>query len=213
MKNLYITLQKLLDICCEFAEDNELKYNVKKSVCMSIKPKWLKNITVPTFYIGNIALNSVAQYKYLGVLIADSFKDNIDIKRQVRAIYSRGNSLIKRFSFCSDDVKLKLFKSYCTSFYCSALWSQFNKASITKLSSAYHRVFRKLLKVHDKAAALQFMTENNTDVFKVLQRKLILSFRKRIHCSENVLVNVITKSLYFNNCTLNTFWNTALFAF
>ena len=67
--------------------------------------------------------------------------DDIDMKRQVQAIYVRGNTLINKFRNCSDEVKLKLFKTYCNSFYCSNLWYNFSKTMYRKVKSVYNRVF------------------------------------------------------------------------
>ena len=44
-----------------------------------------------------------------------------DILRQMRNLYIRSNKLLRTFHYCSSDVKLELFKSYCTSFYCCYL--------------------------------------------------------------------------------------------
>ena len=47
------------------------------------------------------------------------FVDDDDIKRQVRALYIRGNFLARNFSFCSVDVKVKLsFVLICTVVIC-----------------------------------------------------------------------------------------------
>ena len=37
-------MQTLLDICSEYAAKYELKYNPKKTKCMIIKPKWIRDI-------------------------------------------------------------------------------------------------------------------------------------------------------------------------
>ena len=38
-----------------------------------------------------------ATHKYLGMFIMDTMKDDMDINRQSKCIYTRGNIVIKRF--------------------------------------------------------------------------------------------------------------------
>ena len=47
---------------------------------------------------------------------------------------------------CTEKVKIKLFVTYCTQFYCAPLW-QFDKSDkiYNKLNVAYNNVFRFLL--------------------------------------------------------------------
>ena len=44
------------------------------------------------------------------------------MKRQLGKFYANANMLIRKFSFCSDDVNVFLFKSYCTNLYCTQFW-------------------------------------------------------------------------------------------
>ena len=49
-------LQKLIYVCEKYADSNFIKYNSKKTVCMCIKPKWLKNMFVPNFTLNGECL-------------------------------------------------------------------------------------------------------------------------------------------------------------
>ena len=53
--------------------------------------------------------------KYLGHHLTNDLHDDLDIRRQCRAINVRGNNLFRKFNMCSVSVKLKLFNSYCAS--------------------------------------------------------------------------------------------------
>ena len=70
--------------------------------------------------------------KILVVLITANFKDDDDMKKHLRAFYIRSNTLIRKF-YHSIDIKLILFRSYCTPSYCSHLWVNFNKATYTDI--------------------------------------------------------------------------------
>ena len=54
-----------------------------------------------------------------------------ELKRQMRKFYANVNMLIRKFSKCSVNVRCYLFKTYCSTMYCSALWS--TKTALTKL--------------------------------------------------------------------------------
>ncbi len=47
---------------------------------------------------------------------------------------------------CSDEVKINLFRAYCTSCYTAPLWFKFKKESLCKLQVAYSDCMRILLK-------------------------------------------------------------------
>ena len=42
-------------------------------------------------------------------------KDDLDIMRQCRQLYAQGNALARRFHMLSDNVKVTIFRSYCSS--------------------------------------------------------------------------------------------------
>ena len=50
-----------------------------------------------------------------------------DMLRQMRNLYISSNKLLRTFHYCSSDVKLELFKSYCTLFYCCYLWTAYKE--------------------------------------------------------------------------------------
>ena len=54
-------------------------------------------------------------------------QDYDDMLRQIRTLYIRYNKLLRTFHYCSIDVKLELFRSFCTSFYCCYLWTAYKK--------------------------------------------------------------------------------------
>ena len=203
-------LQKLIDICVDFASKCELTFNTKKSVCMCVKPKWLSNLVVPRFTLGGKELNLVSDHKYLGVIIQDNLKNDLDISDHIRKLYARGNTLIRRFAHCSDEVKLKLLKSYCTNFYCCYLWSNFNKGILDRLVRAYNRIFKNMMKLRDYNVTA-YMVELNVDSVPVIIRKLVKGFRDRVLKSENCIINTIVSSVFFNSSNLNTRWYNVLF--
>ena len=58
--------------------------------------------------------------------------------RQMCTLYSIKQTITHMSLLFSTDVKLELFKHYCTSFYCY-LWTAYNKSTVDKLY-VYHRI-------------------------------------------------------------------------
>ena len=193
----HAALQKLLHQCEIFARDVELTFNNRKTYCMCIKPKWLKHMEVPTVYLNNTPLTYVDCHKYLGVVLSKDLSDNLDLLRQVKSIYSRGNEIIKEFTHCSVDVKLKLFHSYCGNFYGCNLWVNYNRNEYKKVKVAYNTVYRKLMKIKDVKTTTYNMLENGVNAFSVIVRKSLYSLYKRIYNSDNLLVTTVINSVHF----------------
>ena len=63
----------------------------------------------------------VDSVKYLGHHLTNDLHDDLDIRRQGRAINVRGNIIFRKFHMCSVSVKLKLFNSYCASIHIGLL--------------------------------------------------------------------------------------------
>jgi exonuclease III len=204
-------LQKLVDVCHDFASKHDISFNVKKTVCSCFKPKSLKDIYVPSIYLGGNCLRYVNCQKYLGVFLHEDFSDDRDIVRQTRYIYARGNSLIRKFKDCSPEVKTQLFKSYCTAFYCSSLWSNFKTATFTKLKVSFKRVFRNLHNIKS-GSTTGFMLQLNCDPIDVILRKYINSFRNRLFKSDNVIICAIRESMDFSSSSINELWVKTLFS-
>ena len=117
-------LQELINICYDFSVRNDLSFNSSKSYCMVFKPKSYK-LSCPLLYMDSQVLKYADNVKYLGFTFSSDQKDDNDILRQLRMLYTKSNRLLRLFHHCSVDVKLALFRSYCTCFYCPFLWTHY----------------------------------------------------------------------------------------
>ena len=91
--------------------------------------------------------------KYLGFTFSSDQKDDNDILRQLRMLYTKSNRLLRLFHHCSVDVKLALFRSYCACFYCPFLWTHYKKFNYSKLRVAFNNVYRRILKLPSRSSA------------------------------------------------------------
>ena len=207
-------LQKLLKICENFAKEYDMLYNGKKTFCMCIKHKSGVKVKVPEVFLNGNSLQWIGDHKYLGVYINEYFKDDLDIKRQMRYIYGKGNMLIRKFKNCSIDIKVKLFKCYCSNLYCSALWETHKAINFKQLMVAYNNVFRYLYGIRGVHSISQIFTNLGVDGFGALYRKSVFSILSRISTCDNSLVQTIYGSMYFiYRSKLFKTWQSALYSF
>ena len=189
-------LQRLLYECQEEASFLEILYNTKKTVCMCIQPKDWKLVILPKLYLYDKPLIFVDSYKYLGAYINNSLKDDIDIQRQIRSLYARANILARKFSNCSREVKINLFKAYCCNTYCSQLWSCAKVHTLSKLKVAYNNAFRIVFGFPKRYSASKMFVDNGVLSYGEFLRKEVHSFWKRLLNSENVIVKNSVNSMF-----------------
>jgi len=167
--------------------DNGIRYNVKKTVCMCVKPKARKHLKVP------------------------QVADDVDICRQLRSVYAQGNILLRKFQKCSDDIKCHLFRSYCTNLYCAVLWCNFTASAFRRIKVAYNNTFRMLMCVKRRQVYNAFV-RFNVDSFQVILRKSVYSFNKRLLKSRNCIISNIMNSMSFlSGSKLQAHWEKVLY--
>ena len=118
--------------------------------------------------------------------------------RQTRCVYARGNLLTKTFRHCSEDVKVKLFKSYCTSFYCCYLWAKFHYKCRGKLVLGYKQIFRSFFHCN-LLGTTSHIINVTIDSYDVILLTCIYSFNTRLNSSDNIIVVTIVNALYFRS--------------
>ena len=90
-------LQKLINICYDFSLQNNLTFNSSKSFCMVFKPRLYK-LSCPTFYMNNEKLDYTDSIKYLGFTFSSDKKDDNDMLRQMRILYTKSNNYYDCFT-------------------------------------------------------------------------------------------------------------------
>jgi len=109
--------QCLLNVCADSITKLGMSLNLSKSVTMIYKPyRTARHVpySFPDFTLNGAILNAADSCKYLGHIISATDDDNLDIVRQMGLLYARTNMLIRKFSKCDINVKLCLFRAYCT---------------------------------------------------------------------------------------------------
>ena len=90
--------------------------------CVSPRMDCSEHIADPLFRIQNNLIVMKPKAKYMGHIINEDMSDDADVFRQVKCLYIRGNIISRKFANCSINVKLVVFKTYCSCLYTSQLW-------------------------------------------------------------------------------------------
>ncbi len=169
------------------------------------------------FYLAGQELSVVNKVKYLGHIIRSHLCDNDDIQRQYCKLYAQGNMLAHKFSMCTDDVKIDLFKAHCTPLYTAYLWCSYSKAKLNKLQVAYNDALWLLLKVLRWTSASQFFVQNHVPMLCAVIRNFVYKFIKRLEVkilevSKNEIIVILEKSTVRYTSALWRHWRKCLLA-
>ena len=163
----------LLDTCDKYATGHQLTYNATKSFTFRFKPKHVK-IDLPDFLLGKHVIPALDQCKYLRIIVSKA-NCNSDLKRRMGKCYANANMLLRKFTYCSPDVKCCMFKSYCATMYCSSMWFDSTVTSMKKLKIAYTNGIRRLLRLPKYNSASEMFVNLNLPSFNTLLRKFVFS--------------------------------------
>lgn len=203
-------LSRLLKICEDFGVRHDVKYNAKKSFIMEIRSARLKSADLPVFYLNNAALSVTKSTKYLGHIFMDNLSDDLDIGRQCRQIYAQGNVILRKFGRCSIDVKVQLFRSYCTPMYTAQLWWSYSKRVLNKLFIAYHNVLKMMCGLSKFERTQALCANINVPHCSAVIRNLISKFMDRFNQSDNVLIRAFCSSDLYYNSLIKAHWYSLL---
>lgn len=82
--------------------------------CLMVPPAHAKVYYQTSAWLSRNALTFMGRFTYLGHVINQAMFDDDDIKKTTKLLVI-GNMLLRRFSFCSKEVKLESFRNHC---YC-----------------------------------------------------------------------------------------------
>ncbi|KAL0830419.1 hypothetical protein ABMA28_002596 [Loxostege sticticalis] len=184
-------LLEMLSVCERYAVEHGLKYNVNKTEYMVFEAAGKCPETAGNITLNGLSIKRVTQFKYLGHIITSDLKDDADIERERRVLAVRGNMLARRFSRCTEQVKITLFKAYCQSLYTGNLWVRHTKRSLETLRIQYNNVFRMLLGLPRCCSASGMFTEYQTDAFNAILRKKTASLIRRVRDSNNSILRTL----------------------
>ena len=186
--------QTLLNICANAVADLDMKFNTSKSYTMifePIKKTRRVNFVLPSLTLDACHLSVVSSFKYLGHFVSALTGDNDDILHQMNLLYARANVLIRKFSKCSRDIKLCLFRAYCTNFYGIALWKQYSASVIKRLEAAYVKCIKMFFGYDRLHSVTDMFCELKLPVFGTIFHNAKYNFFVSISTHTNALVRIV----------------------
>ena len=186
-------LQKLLDVCSEYALENNVLYNTEKTKFM-VFSKTMNRMTCAKFILQGDTLLPVEVFKYLSVHITFNLSDEAEMVKRTQNIYACGNALVSNFRRCNTLCKVELFNAYLSNIYCCALWSSYRVQAYGKVKVAHNDIFRALMNVQRWDSASTLFAQHSVRNLDAIVRVAMHSLMQRLLRSENPLVQAVCHS-------------------
>ena len=183
----------LLKICETYADEYNIKFNGDKSYLIVFGKPTCK----PEVFLCGNKIPEVKEVKHLGHLISSDLDDDADIKHKRATFIGQVNFLTANFKSLRSFQLLKLFKSYCTSFYGSQTWLM-DPSKFHRISASYNIALRQIFKLpYNTHRYILYYLANTCDLYSQLlhRTEIFLSF---CLSSENVLVNKLSNTFYYD---------------
>lgn len=207
-----LALQILINVCVEYFSSHRLVINHSKSRCLAVLPKSLKNLHFPSISVNDSVLTVVEKKSYLGFIVTSDDDEDDAICKETSSLYARGNMIHRKFKDCTDDVKKNLFITYCSSLYCSSVWSSYSETTTLKsLHVAHNDIFRFLFKLPRRCSVSYNFVIRDIPNFPVIRRKLVYSLYKRVLSSSNILIRTLVDSNFFLTSRIFKEWMKIIF--
>ena len=182
-----------------------------KTECMVIPPKNSKVSYIRSALLNGCALQFVDSFTYLGHIITKNRTDDCDVQKQTRKLMAIGNVILRKLSFCSKEVKLELFRSYCYSIYCNSLWSRYGVATLRKLQVCHNDILKRLLGLPRWTSSSWTFATYNVQCVTVIRRNSVFSLKSRLEKSANSIITAIRLSSAYVSGTLYQEWMRLLY--
>ena len=199
--------QQLLNICSEYGVAFDVKYNAKKSVVMTYRTRGDEDLTFPSFYLSGQVLSVCSKAKYLGHVITDQLTDDDDLYRQRRILYAQANMLGRKFHSCSIEVKVNLFRAYCTPLYTAPCGSSSGRQAFKyKLQVSYNDCMCIVLRKPRWSSATELFCNMGVNTFHALLRNLMYKFMCRLDESQKFIIMLLTNPCLSSTRYRSPFW-------
>ena len=205
-------LQDLINVCQVYAAEHDIVYNTTKTECMVVPPARSKVNYLKSAWLNGSALTFVDRFTYLGhVICHDMTDDDDDIRKQTTKLTVTANTLLRKCSYCSREVKLELFRSYCYSLYCNSLWSRYKVATLNRLRVCHNDILKRLLGLPRWTSSSLAFTRHGMKGLGVIRRHSAFSMRSRVEQSDNSIITSVRQSSAYVCGSIQQEWLGLLF--
>ena len=133
-------LNKMIEICSLYANDFNITFNSKKTLCMKFGDQ-LKPCEIAK--LNGCKISWVDNIRHLGNYLDTTMTDEIDCRAKTSAFIGYVNKCIVNFGHLQFDVLCTLFKSYCCSYYGCQMW-RLDSLYFNKVCTSWNRGVRKV---------------------------------------------------------------------
>ena len=169
------SMQTIVNGTYAYGNAYDIVFNITKSQVM-----FYDTLTIgqaANIMLGDTVLNVTQTYRYLGHIITNNLSDEADMEDKMRGLYARSNMLRRKFYFCSDQVKNKIFYAYCNNIYMCSLWVSYRKRCMRQFIVSYNNSFRILRSLPMRCSASVMFPSSNVDSCQARIRPSIYSLR------------------------------------
>ena len=170
----------MLDVCYDFASKNLIELSARKTVVIRVKSTCHMSETKPSVFLNHQMLTYVEEFKYLGHIWNEDFRDDEDIERERRNLAIRGNILIRKFGYCSEDIKCILFRSFCYQLHTCAFWTRYKKSTLDRLRVCCNKIMKQLVGLAAWHSASNMFVRFCVRSFQETHRILIYTLYDRV---------------------------------
>ena len=202
-------MQTIIDATYAYGNACDIVFNITKSQVMFYDT--LKIGQAANIMLGDTVLSVTQTYRYLGHIITNNLSDEADMEDKMRGLYARSNMLRRKFYFCSDQVKNKLFSAYCNNIYMCSLWVSYRKRCMRQFIVSYNNLFRILRSLPMRCSASAMFASSNVDSCQARIRRFIYSLRCRLDVSFNLITHSVINSDVHVASKLNSRWIATLY--
>ena len=181
------SLMAMLDICSQFAECYDVKFNSTKSKLLYFGKNIRDPPEVPISFMGDTIVY-VSREKHLGNIIGLDC-NKYQINDGLNIFNSRVNMVRSHFGHTQHEVLYDIFKTYCMPLYGSQLWN-YDCKYIDKLYVGWRKAIRKLLHLPYRTHCdmLPYIYDDLNASTQLLHR--VVSFIKSVSTSQNLMTNM-----------------------
>ncbi|KAG0714560.1 hypothetical protein GWK47_013897 [Chionoecetes opilio] len=122
-----------------------------------------------------------------------------------------GNTLQRKFSYCSREVKMEIFRSHCYSIYCNSLWSRFKVATLNRLKVCHNDILKRILGLPRWCSSSLAFARNGVNNLDVIRRHSVFSLRSRVELSTNSIITSVRQSSAYVCGPIQQWWLGLLF--
>ena len=176
-------LQFLMNVAAVEISKLQLNFNLDKTKTMVFRSSSNRSnaLMLESHHINGHPVECVTSIRYLGYILTFDLNNTDDMNRVKSKFYIEFNSILRKFTFADNYVKLFLFKQYCLQFYGAELWFGCRRSSqaFHQFAVGYHKAIKKLLNLSSHESNHYACQEASLYLFKhfINKTKICLAFR------------------------------------